>query len=70
MNYQDFINLISFCILMEHNGGIREKSPRYVLGKFKNKHPGLLGYFNSQKLQDYRLNWELSMKDMDGYTDD
>jgi len=30
-----FKNIIAFCVLMENNNGILDKSPDYVLEKFK-----------------------------------
>jgi hypothetical protein len=35
MNLNYLVNVIAFCALMESNGGISNKSPDYVIEKFK-----------------------------------
>ena len=61
MTKTEFINLISFCILMENNEGIVGKHPSYVLEKWRSKHPGLLDNDNTEKLNHYRSRWGESM---------
>lgn len=61
MKRSDFINLISFCILMENNDGIVGKAPMYVLEKWETKNPLLLDSFNMKKLTDYIEKWEISI---------
>jgi len=59
MKREEFINLISFCILMENGGGILDKAPRYVEEKFSTREPGLLDSFNTAKLEKYKKLWHV-----------
>jgi len=70
MNYPEFINLVSFCLLMENNAGILEKSPGYVLEQFENRYSRLLGYSNNIKLRKYINKWKILLKDIEGYPND
>ena len=65
MKKQEFINLISFCILMENNAGILSKAPRYVLEKWETKHPALLDEFNLRKLKSYEDRWNMHIIDIE-----
>lgn len=57
MTKTEFINLISFCILMENGKGILAKAPSLVLEKWRNKHPRLLDSPNTFKLERYEALW-------------
>lgn len=70
MNHQEFINLISFCVLMENGDGILAKSPRYLLEKYEHRHIGMLDQGNQMKLFSYRSKWDNSLKKMEGYPGD
>jgi len=70
MNQNQFKNLIAFCILMENNEGILEKSPEYVLEKYnKALQYGFtdgvefwgLDATNLGKLGRYLLKWKESL---------
>lgn len=65
MTRTEFINLISFCILMENNEGIVGKHPRYVLEKWETKHPALLDSDNTEKLKRYMDEWHVVVDRMD-----
>ncbi len=39
MTVQQLQNLVVFCILMEHDGGVVGKDPRYILEKFRRCFP-------------------------------
>jgi len=65
MNKSEFINLISFCILMENGEGIIGKAPYYVLEKWSSRCPGLLDDYNQDKLKRYLALWEVSIQQME-----
>jgi hypothetical protein len=60
-------NIVAFCCLMEQNGGIINKSPAYILEKFKRfcndgNDDGWnwgLDKDNSNKVADWVLKWEI-----------
>lgn len=57
MDRDEFINLISFCVLMENGEGILGKAPSYVLEKYQTANPALLDGFNEHKLLEYIERW-------------
>ena len=59
MTKQEFINLISFCILMESKSGIIDQAPPYILEKYNATEPGMLDDFNLGKLEAYRELWNV-----------
>jgi len=65
MNRSEFINLISFCILMENGEGIMGKSPHYVLEKWSSRCPELLDDYNQDKLKRYVTLWVTSIQQME-----
>jgi hypothetical protein len=61
---KDILNIIAFCILMENNNGIIEKSPDYVIKKFKRYCEGqndswIFGLDNAslKKLDEWAKKW-------------
>jgi hypothetical protein len=66
MNQNQFKNLIAFCVLMENNEGILEKSPEYVKEKFEmfsnevfTDGKEVWGRENMGKVGRYLLKWKL-----------
>jgi hypothetical protein len=62
---KDILNIIAFCILMENDGGILDKSPDYVKEKFKRYSNGKdnewmwgLDENNFQKLKEWAKKWQ------------
>lgn len=63
-------NLVAFCILMEYQGGILDKSPDYIMEKYRrycqtsieNAYNWGLDGKNSKKLLDWILKWEKNIK--------
>lgn len=66
MYYDEFVRLVSFCILMEANGGILGKSPDYVLEKYETRDPASLDLQNEDKLQRYLALWRGYLPPMEG----
>ena len=61
--------LVVFCILMENNGGIEEKSPQYIKEKFEGvmeeNFPvdlmlNRLNFINIEKYNAWNTRWDLS----------
>lgn len=55
--------LVCFCVLMESGGGIRDKSPDYILEKYKRclSHEApetMLDLPNQLKLMEYQQTWK------------
>lgn len=58
-------NIVAFCILMENNGGIIDKSPDYILEKFnryviserEDESNWGLDVFNQEKLSNWQGKW-------------
>ena len=65
MTKTEFINLISFCILMENNVGILGKAPRYVREKWANRGFVSLDNTNKAKLEQYKRKWAASIERVD-----
>lgn len=60
----DIETLVMFCILMENNGGVKDKSPGYIREKYeaaKSRKPqdmlGLLDNNNQRKFEDWKKLW-------------
>ena len=59
------LNIVAFCILMENDKGIIDKSPEYVMEKFRRyigtenegAHEFGLDFNNNKKLVDYKYKW-------------
>jgi len=54
--------LVAFCILMQGNGGILNKAPRYLLEKYNsiinnNEPEGLLDIYNLIIFKEYMEKW-------------
>lgn len=59
---REFMNLVSFCMIMESEQGIMDKDPSYVLEKFHIKCPGAtalvqLDHWNKKKYEKYVERW-------------
>jgi len=65
-------NIVAFCLLMENNGGILNKSPQYIQEKFNryilssDENEWLYGLdaINRQKLEEYIYKWLMSREEL------
>jgi hypothetical protein len=57
-------NIVVFAILMQSNGGIIDKSPAYILEKFRcrNMGIGLLDPINERIFQKWKDKWDKEVK--------
>jgi len=65
-------NIVAFCILMENNGGILNKSPQYIEEKFnryilssnEDEWQYGLDVINRKKLEEYIYRWLMSREEL------